>query len=215
MHLEKPPEELIFAQTEEYVEYTSAGALRQGCGRAIARSKYEEDVHLHNHACVWGSFFDRQTFRWGYEDDHATTRKAHCTGEAGKRARLMAAAHQSSVAQQPATTCTTAADRAISTGGGSGKSIAAPQSVMFGAGEDLPTALLDGARLEAAVAQERAHQRESVLDERKRKYNSMTTTACQTTIEDMEAYHRVKKRSDDPMTAIFAAEAETATDEEA
>ena len=40
------------------------------------RSKYEEDVHAHNHTAIWGSFFDKGSFRWGYADDLATIRNA-------------------------------------------------------------------------------------------------------------------------------------------
>ncbi|KOO23351.1 pre-mRNA-splicing factor slu7 [Chrysochromulina tobinii] len=150
-HLEKPPDELLFAQTEEYTEYTRSGALKHGREKAIVRSKYEEDVHVFNHM-------------------------------------------------------------AVSLAGSS--SSALPQSAMFGTGEDLADAPLDGAKMQAAIATERVRQRESVLDERKRRYNSMTSV--ETTAEEMEAYHRIKQRSDDPMAAMLTAgAAEAATDDEA
>jgi len=216
-HLEKPPDELLFAQTEEYTEYTKAGALRQGREKAIARSKYEEDVHAHNHTEVWGSFFDRQTFRWGYADDHATVRNAYGTGESGKRARMLAAAHRASGTGSGS--AAQAAGSSSSGGGGGGgaagssSTAAVPQSAMFGTGEALADAPLDASKVQAAMAAERARARESVLDERKRKYNSMTS--AEATAEEMEAYHRVKHRSDDPMAAMLAADAEAATDDEA
>jgi len=215
-HLEKPPEELLFAQTEEYTEYTKLGALRSGREKAIVRSKYEEDVHTNNHTCVWGSFFDRQHFRWGYADDHATTRNAYGTGEAGKRARMLAAAHQASGIGS----CSGSGGGGSSSGGAEGSSSlagssssAVPQSAMFGTGEGLADAPLDSNKMQAAIAVERTRQRESLLDERKRKYNSMTST--ETTAEEMEAYHRIKQRTEDPMAAMLAADAEAATDDEA
>jgi pre-mRNA-processing factor SLU7 len=212
-HLEAPPAELLFAQTEDYAEYTRSGALRTGKEKAIVRSKYEEDVHSHNHTCVWGSFFDRQSFKWGYVDDHGTTRNAYGTGEAGKRARMLSQASQSSAGSlaehQRLRQEQEAAERQQG-GGGSGSgggglagasSSAVPQSQMFGTGEALEGARLDAETVKALVMAEKESG-----DERKRKYNSFAST--ETTAEEMEAYHRAKMRSDDPM-AQMAAEADT------
>ena len=225
-HLERPPDELLFAQTEAYTEYTPSGAVVHGRERAVAKSKYEEDVHAHNHSCVWGSYFDRQSFRWGYADDHATTRNAYGTGEAGKRARMLAAAHQRGAAtpHEGALAAGAGAAGAGAAGAGAAGAGAAgadagagrqvvPQSAMFGTGEGLADAPLEHDKLQAALKRERERQREDATDERKRKYNSMAST--ETTAEEMEAYHRAKARSDDPMAAMLAADAEAATDDEA
>lgn len=48
-HLDAPPRELLLAQTEEYVEYSRHGAVLKGQEKAVARSKYEEDVLINNH----------------------------------------------------------------------------------------------------------------------------------------------------------------------
>src|SRR6056297_1438057 len=90
--MEAPPKELLFAQTESYVEYDRSGGVVQGQEKVVARSKYEEDVLTHNHVEIWGSYFDRTTLRWGYADDHSTLRNSYSTGAAGRRAREMAAA---------------------------------------------------------------------------------------------------------------------------
>lgn len=43
-HLQKPPKELLYGQTDDYVEYDrSTGQLLKGLERAKAKSKYEED----------------------------------------------------------------------------------------------------------------------------------------------------------------------------
>ena len=64
------------------------------------------------------------------------------------------------------------------------------------------------------MARERAKGRGATDgDDRKRKYNSMASV--ETTAEEMEAYHRMKVRDDDPMAKMLAAEAEAATDDEA
>uniref|UniRef100_A0AAZ3SMY6 Pre-mRNA-splicing factor SLU7 n=1 Tax=Oncorhynchus tshawytscha TaxID=74940 RepID=A0AAZ3SMY6_ONCTS len=49
-HLDAPPRELLLAQTEDYVEYSRHGAVLKGQEKAVARSKYEEDVLIQNHA---------------------------------------------------------------------------------------------------------------------------------------------------------------------
>jgi len=208
-HLEKPPAELLFAQTEEYTEYTRSGALVAGKEKAVVRSKYEEDVHTHNHSCVWGSFFDRQTFRWGYEDDHGTIRNAYGTGEAGKRARILSKARMEASLEAPPPAAAAAAGGV----GSSGSTLT--QAELFGTGEGLGDAALDEAKLKEAMSKERERSRraEEEADDRRRKYNSMTST--ETTAEEMEAYHRIKARADDPMAAMLAAGDDAATDDEA
>lgn len=48
-HLDAPPRELLLAQTEEYVEYSRHGVVLKGQEKAVACSKYEEDVLINNH----------------------------------------------------------------------------------------------------------------------------------------------------------------------
>jgi len=140
-HLQQPPAELLFAQTEDYAEYSLTGAVREGKKKAVARSKYEEDVLAHNHTAIWGSFFDRTAFRWGYADDLATVRNAYGTGAAGKHARLLANARQQEQEQQlqqgglqgHAGDAASSADASSAPVAGSSKNL--PQSAMFGAGE--------------------------------------------------------------------------------
>lgn len=53
-HLDAPPRELLLAQTEDYVEYSRHGAVLKGLEKAVARSKYEEDVLINNHTVrIW------------------------------------------------------------------------------------------------------------------------------------------------------------------
>lgn len=47
--MDAPPRELLLAQTEDYVEYSRHGAVLKGLEKAVARSKYEEDVLINNH----------------------------------------------------------------------------------------------------------------------------------------------------------------------
>ena len=214
-HLQQLPQELLFAQTEEDVEYTKAGALKTGQERAVVRSRYEEDVHQHNHTCIWGSFFDRSTFAWGYADDHGTTRNAYGTGEAGKRARMLASANAQSGGVNGGASFSYNAKQQGGAGGSSSalasaSSSAIPQTQMFGTGEALEGAALDVNRVKQLMKEERVRQAQQQVDERKRKYNSMADTS--TTAEEMEAYHRAKARDEDPMLKMMA---EADTDDEA
>lgn len=47
--MDAPPRELLLAQTEDYMEYSRHGAVLKGLEKAVARSKYEEDVLINNH----------------------------------------------------------------------------------------------------------------------------------------------------------------------
>lgn len=84
-----PPKELLLGQTEEYVEYSAAGKLVKGVEKAKARSKYDEDNYTKfgsGHTSVYGSFFDVDAKRWGYQCCRSTFRGSYCTGAAGIQA---------------------------------------------------------------------------------------------------------------------------------
>ncbi|KAM4732068.1 pre-mRNA-splicing factor SLU7 [Anableps anableps] len=80
-HLDAPPRELLLAQTEDYVEYSRHGAVLKGLEKAVARSKYEEDVLINNHTCIWGSYWKDGC--WGYKCCHSLVKQSYCTGQAG------------------------------------------------------------------------------------------------------------------------------------
>ncbi|XP_066505388.1 pre-mRNA-splicing factor SLU7 [Hoplias malabaricus] len=82
-HLDAPPRELLLAQTEQYVEYSRHGAVIKGQEKAVACSKYEEDVLINNHTCIWGSFWKDGS--WGYKCCHSLVKQSYCTGEAGRK----------------------------------------------------------------------------------------------------------------------------------
>ncbi|OCT88364.1 pre-mRNA-splicing factor SLU7 [Xenopus laevis] len=81
-HLNIPPVELLLAQTEDYVEYSRHGTVIKGQEKAVAKSKYEEDILINNHTCIWGSYW--KDGRWGYKCCHSFVKMSYCTGEAGK-----------------------------------------------------------------------------------------------------------------------------------
>ena len=83
-HLKAPPRELIFAQTEHYVEYSRTGKIIKGQETSAVKSRYEEDVYPGNHQSVWGSYWNEG--RWGYKCCHSFVKNSYCTGESGKAA---------------------------------------------------------------------------------------------------------------------------------
>ncbi|KAF8822239.1 putative SLU7 splicing factor [Cardiosporidium cionae] len=72
------PKELIFAETERFVEYAPDGSILKGRERALIKSKYEEDVYLGSHSSVWGSWYDPESNKWGFSCCHETNRSAEC-----------------------------------------------------------------------------------------------------------------------------------------
>jgi len=83
-HLQAPPRELIFAQTEQYVEYSRTGKVIKGQENSAVKSRYAEDVYPNNHQSVWGSYWAEG--KWGYKCCHAFLKNSYCTGDAGKAA---------------------------------------------------------------------------------------------------------------------------------
>ncbi len=82
-YLQAPPKELIFAQTEDYVEYSRTGKIIKGEKRAPIKSVYREDVFINNHTTVWGSFW--KAGKWGYKCCHSFVRNSYCTGTLGQK----------------------------------------------------------------------------------------------------------------------------------
>ncbi|KAF2440745.1 ANTH-domain-containing protein [Karstenula rhodostoma CBS 690.94] len=70
-------------ENERYVEYDERGLIK-GAPKVKAKSKYPEDVLIHNHTSVWGSWW--ASFQWGYACCHSTVKNSYCTGSAGKEA---------------------------------------------------------------------------------------------------------------------------------
>ncbi|KAI4189625.1 MAG: hypothetical protein L6R41_001354 [Letrouitia leprolyta] len=78
-----PLKENAITESENYIEYDETGAIK-GAPRAVAKSKYPEDVLINNHTSVWGSWW--KNFQWGYACCHSTVKNSYCTGEEGKAA---------------------------------------------------------------------------------------------------------------------------------
>jgi len=77
-YLEAPPKQLLFAQTENYIEYSRSGKVIKGQEKAVTKSKYNEDVRINNHTCCWGSFW--KDGLWGYKCCQSTIKMSYCVG---------------------------------------------------------------------------------------------------------------------------------------
>merc|ERR1719491_186802 len=114
-HLKAPPRELIFSQTEDYVEYSRTGHVIKGQEANTTKSRYVEDEYPGNHSSVWGSYWDAG--RWGYKCCHSFIKQSYCTGDAGKAAF----ASTNAVNSVEAVTAADAAAASEAAGGATGK----------------------------------------------------------------------------------------------
>eukprot|EP00271_Cylindrocystis_brebissonii_P005114 TRINITY_DN17059_c0_g1_i1.p1 TRINITY_DN17059_c0_g1~~TRINITY_DN17059_c0_g1_i1.p1 ORF type:complete len:547 (+),score=149.52 TRINITY_DN17059_c0_g1_i1:120-1760(+) len=186
---EKLPEELLLGQTERQVEYDRAGRVVKGQEKAVARSKYEEDVYINNHTTVWGSWWKEG--QWGYKCCHQMVRQSYCTGEAG----IQAAEAATDLLRTNLERNSDGRDGAAGDKGAAEKEKEKKNLATWGTDvvDDLQ---LDKKKLRAALRKEEEKGREE-KDERKRKYN--VTYSNDVTAEDMEAYRLTRTHYDDPM----------------
>ena len=75
-YLDVPPKELLFAQTEQYTEYSRYGNPLKSQPKAVVKSKYIEDNCVHNHKSVWGSYWNEG--KWGYKCCKSLDRESYC-----------------------------------------------------------------------------------------------------------------------------------------
>lgn len=196
-------------------EYTRDGRLvRPGEGGAAAasrkmanlKSKYEEDVYINGHTTVWGSYFHKGAFAWGYADDHSLMKNAYCTGAAGRAANDEAnemrygtgAAGSAAMAQ--AREMLKAVPAAERTAGAAAAAAKPSGSKMYG--EANMSADLDKAKVRAALRKAAEEDANNGGDDKKRKYNSISADGIDVTEEEMEAFRLRKERSDDPMAKL-------------
>jgi pre-mRNA-processing factor SLU7 len=89
--------DLVFGQTERYVEYDESGKqIQRNKKKDTSKSKYLEDIYYGEHKSVWGSWWNEVLGRissliilgWGYECCHSNEKNSNCLGEKGKRLSL-------------------------------------------------------------------------------------------------------------------------------
>jgi len=180
----------LLAQTEEYVEYARDGSILRENGStakkpaALARSKYEEDVLLNNHTCVWGSYWEDG--RWGYKCCHQLLKHSYCTGKAGIEASQQIKQDELERLYNKSTK-------------DSGTSQGNEENMNTSAHKEKKK---NSKSLGDALKEEDDRRREE-KDERKRKYNSFESSQFEPTPEELEAFHMKKKMNDDPMAKFL------------
>lgn len=199
-HLNAPPKELLLAQTEHYVEFSRTGKVIKGQDKAVAKSKYEEDVYTNNHTSVWGSYW--QEGRWGYSCCHSFIRNSYCTGDAGKSTSVSGQNLQ-------ITDPLTSAAKMIQEAEENGKSLMEIHQENRRKGKKREKSVDEDdeetkrEKLNKALRKEERNQQEAdrllAMDERKRPYNSLKGDYRDVTEEEMEAYRLKRRQQDDPM----------------
>lgn len=217
-HLEKVPKELLTGQTEDYVEYSRTGQVIKGQERAVAKSKYPEDVLVNNHLAIWGSWYDLSTGQWGFKCCHSIIPGSYCTGQAGIEAssassaanllanagareeerRRVAAESAKAAAAPPKSLAEEHAERMASSSGARATDKDPSQNFSkqrLGEGDDLD-ASLDRSKLRAALDAERKRKQ---LDE-DTAWEHTKKSKLDVTQEELEAYRLSRAAAyDDPM----------------
>mmetsp|Transcript_23039 Transcript_23039/g.32457 ORF Transcript_23039/g.32457 Transcript_23039/m.32457 type:complete len:736 (+) Transcript_23039:369-2576(+) len=170
-------------------------------------SKYEEDIFLNGHTTVWGSYFHKGAFRWGYADDHSLMRNSYNTGTNGRLANDEANELQygtgvaGSAAIAQARQMLKAIPRQNKDSEDNNALRHPTNSNLYG--EANPKAKLDTRAVRQAMKRqmEEELEQEQQQGKSKRKYNSLNVNV-DVTEEDMEAYRMRKERVDDPMAKL-------------
>ncbi|KAJ8015047.1 hypothetical protein DPEC_G00022080 [Dallia pectoralis] len=210
-HLNAPPRELLLAQTEDYVEYSRHGAVLKGQEKAVARSKYEEDVLLQNHACIWGSYWREGC--WGFKCCHSMVKQSYCTGEAGIKTMGSSAcvpfeeglAQEEDEEEEPKTLLEMHREKLKEK---EKKKNRKKNKKKHGSdssdSEDNEEKKKEKLKKALAAEDERVKQVMELMkvDERKRKYNSLHEIK-EPTEEEMEAFRMKRSREDDPMAKFL------------
>lgn len=164
-------------------------------------SKYEENIFRNGHTTVWGSFFHKGAWMWGYADDHSLMKQSYCTGIPGRAANDDA--HEMTYGTGRAGSAALAQARALlpaTTGASSAKSrsVANAQSDLYE--QTVNPNVLDDRKVKEALARQ---QGEGGIDNnrKRQKYNSMHADFDMTP-EIMEAYRLGKETTRDPMAAL-------------
>ncbi|KAJ8254630.1 hypothetical protein GJAV_G00195170 [Gymnothorax javanicus] len=205
-HLDAPPRELRLAQTEDYVEYSRHGAVLKGQEKAVARSKYEEDVYINNHTSIWGSYWKEGC--WGYKCCHSLVKQSYCTGDAGiKTASSTCTPFEEGLEEEqpeePKTLLEMHQEKLKEKK--KRKKKKNKRSHSDSSEEDDEETKKRKLKKALSAEEQRLQQVSELLqmDERKRPYNSLQEVR-EPTEEEMEAFRMKRQRPDDPMASFLS-----------
>ena len=193
---------------------TAGGSSKQK-KRAPIPCKYEEDICPNGHTAVWGSYFHKGAFKWGYADDHSLIRSSYGTGVNGRIANdesnelqygsgMAGSAMLASARKMLEVIPKANNNSALS---GDNKFKPNQQSKMYGSAIDQHKEF-DQEKLKEAMKRQQQQEEEAAAamskngKNGKRKYNSLSAEV-DVTEEDMEAYRLRKGRGvEDPMAKL-------------
>jgi pre-mRNA-processing factor SLU7 len=187
---------------------TSGSGSNQKMKRVPIPCKYEEDVYANGHTAVWGSYFHKGAFRWGYADDHSLIRSSYGTGRNGQIANdesnelQYGSGAAGSAMLASARKMLEVIPKAALNGNGDDKFKPNQQSKLYGEVVDKHKEF-DKEKLQEAMRRQQQQEKVIVNDgKNKRKYNSLHAEV-DVTEEDMEAYRISKGRGvEDPMAKL-------------
>lgn len=184
----------IQTKAQEYSrDGRSTGLAAQG--REKLQSRYEEDIFINGHKSVWGSFFHKGAFAWGYADDHSLIKNSYGTGENGRIANDEANEMMYGTGKAGSAALAQARGMLKAIPGANSSSLSSYKNPSSLYGESDQKLSLDQQKVRDAIAKARTEKESSG---NKRKYNSLDT-GVDISEEDMEAYRITKDRRDDPM----------------
>ncbi|XP_036404081.1 pre-mRNA-splicing factor SLU7 [Megalops cyprinoides] len=206
-HLDAPPRELLLAQTEDYVEYSRHGAVIKGLDKAVARSKYEEDVLINNHTCIWGSYWKDGC--WGYKCCHSMVKQSYCTGDAGKKTASNSCIPfeeglEEDQAEEPKSLMEMHQEKMKEKKKKKKKNRKHKKQDSDSSEEEDEAKKKEKLKKALSAEEQRLKQVAELMqiDERKRPYNSLQEVK-EPTEEEMEAFRMKRSRPDDPMASFL------------
>jgi pre-mRNA-processing factor SLU7 len=180
---------------------SSAAAGKQKKRVAIP-CKYEEDVFTNGHTAVWGSYFHKGAFKWGFADDHSLIKSSYGTGMNGRIANdesnelTYGSGAAGSAMLASARKMLEVIPRGNNAALDTDKFKPNHQSKLYGEALDQHKEF-DRSKVQEAIRRQRE---EAYANEgKKKKYNSLSADV-NVTEEDMEAYRLMKERgAEDPL----------------
>mmetsp|Transcript_11443 Transcript_11443/g.20312 ORF Transcript_11443/g.20312 Transcript_11443/m.20312 type:complete len:692 (-) Transcript_11443:205-2280(-) len=166
--------------------------------------KYEEDILVNGHTVVWGSYFHKGAFAWGFADDHCLIRASYGTGANGRMANDESNELQygsgvaGSAMLASARKMLEVIPKANSAALNGDNFKPNQQSKLYGEAVDQHKEF-DKEKLQAAMKRQEEQEIGAKGEKNKRKYNSLSAEV-DVTEEDMEAYRLRKGRgTEDPL----------------
>lgn len=177
--------------------------------RVAIPCKYEEDVFTNGHTAVWGSYFHKGAFKWGYADDHSLMKSSYGTGINGRIANDESneLTYGSGIAGSAMLASARKMLEVVPRGnvaalGDTDKFKPNQQSKLYGEAVDQHKEYDRTKVQEAMKRQQKQEEAFSKEGKKKQKYNSLHADV-DVTEEDMEAYRLRKERgAEDPLANI-------------